>query len=761
MELYHFTKNLYLFFIPLIMVSFPGNVQKPGSSSHSYGIIPAPQSIGFTQNVSQIKTIKVYENDPLLHSFLRKMIDQIPGASLSTMAASNLDMKIIDTMSKEEYTLDIFHNTIHIRGGSSAAIQFAWISLKQLVINFQYPLPEMNIRDFPEYGYRGMHLDVCRHFFTVEEVKKYLDFMTFYKFNHFHWHLTEDQGWRIEIKKYPNLQKVGAYRKETLVGHSSDRPEVFDGVPYGGYYTQEEIKEVVAYATERNIVVIPEIEMPGHALAALASYPDLGCTGGSYEVATQWGVFDDVFCPYEETFTFLENVIDEVANLFPGPYIHIGGDECPKTSWRESAYCQNLIKSLKLKDEYELQSYFIRRIESYIQSKGKQIIGWDEILEGGLAPGATVMSWRGTEGGIEAAKSRQFAIMTPGSHCYFDHYQSEDPSEPLAIGGYTPIQKVYEWEPVPLELDDVFRKYILGGQGNVWTEYIKTFSQVEYMAYSRAMALAEALWSKTKDYVDFINRFEMHYNFWIMTGVNLAHHIYELKPEFSAGSGSPVSIRFSLPSQMKVVHSMGDEIKSISQDDPVFTLKDSGLHQFYVHLEEKKRKPLYIEFENHLGTEAIVELSPPPSKHYSGWGASSLVNGVKGRVDRFNDREWLGFSGSDPVVTMDFTTPRSIESIHLRFFQNENQWIYLPGSVAIYMSNDGVDFHPMGEFSLNNQEGNIGELEINFKVPPLRYLKVEAKHFGKIPIGAPGGGQNAWLFMDEIIVREVKATHRN
>ena len=761
MKPYYVTGYLYSCIIAMVMGSYPIDAQEAVSTSHRHGIIPAPQSIVYTQNVSEIKTIKVYNNDPLLNSILRTMIEQIPGANLTSFTESNVDMKIIDAMGMEEYTLDILQNAIHIRGGSLAAIQYAWTSLHQLVVNFQYPLPEMKISDLPQFGYRGMHLDVCRHFFTVEEIKKYLDFIAFYKFNHFHWHLTEDQGWRIEIKKYPKLQEVGAYRKETLVGHSSDRPEVFDGIPYGGYYTQEEIKEVVAYAAERNIVVIPEIEMPGHALAALASYPQLGCTGGPYEVATQWGVFDEVFCPYEETFTFLENVIDEVVSLFPGPYIHIGGDECPKTSWKESTFCQDLIQLLGLKDEYELQSYFIQRMEKYIQSKSKQIIGWDEILEGGLAPGATVMSWRGTEGGIEAAKSRQFAIMTPGSHCYFDHYQSEDPSEPLAIGGYTPIQKVYEWEPVPSELDHSFRKYILGGQANVWTEYIKTFSQVEYMAYSRAMALAEALWSKRKNYIDFIDRFELHYNFWTLSGVNLAHHIYELKPEFSAGNGQPVSVRFSLPSQIKVVHRVGDEIKSISVDDPVFTLRDSGLHQFYVQLEDKKRKPLFIYFDNHLGTEAIIDLSPAPSKYFSGWGTSSLVNGVKGRDDRFNDREWLGFSGTDPVVTMDFTTPKVIESIHLRFFHNESQWVYLPKSVTLYTSKDGVDFHPMGEFYPNEPKGKIGEMDIYFNVPPQRYLKVEAKHFGKIPEGAPGAGQNAWLFMDEIIVREVKATYRN
>ena len=409
-----------------------------------------------------------------------------------------------------------------------------------------------------------------------DEVKKFLDFMAYYKFKHFHWHLTEDQGWRIEIKKYPKLQDVAAYRNETLIGHYNDTPHKFDGKRYGGYYTQKEIKDLVSFAEGRNIHVIPEIEMPGHALAALAAYPELGCSGGPYKVATKWGVFEEVFCPTENTFAFLYDVLDEVISLFPYKYIHIGGDECPKSSWQKSSVCQKIIKENGLKDEYELQSYFIKKIENYRTSKGRQIIGWDEILEGGLAPGATVMSWRGTEGGIEAARLGHDVIMTPGSFCYFDHYQSTNDKEPLAIGGYTSLEKVYHWKPIPETLEPPYKKHILGGQANVWTEYIQDFRQVEYMAYARGLAMSEALWTTPGDYKEFTGRFLKHNDYWKTKGVNIANHVFELKPKIMAGKGKPVKISFDLPMEKQVWHEWSGNSKLGNE----FDLIDKGLHHF-------------------------------------------------------------------------------------------------------------------------------------------------------------------------------------
>jgi hexosaminidase len=362
--------------------------------------------------------------------------------------------------------------------------------------------------------------------FPVAFIKKYIDALAMLKMNTFHWHLTEDQGWRIEIKKYPKLQEIAAYRKETLMGHYSKKPQRYDGKRYGGFYTQAQIKDIVAYAENRFVTIIPEIEMPGHSQAAIAAYPELGCLGEQAEVATEWGVFEHIYCTKDETFDFLEDVLDEVIALFPSKYIHIGGDEAPKSKWKACKICQQRIKDEGLKDEHELQSYFISRIEKYLNSKGRQIIGWDEILEGGLAPNATVMSWRGTEGAIEAAKQHHNVILTPGSHCYFDYYQSENKDEPLAIGGYIPLEKVYSFNPVPDELSNRQSKYVLGAQGNVWTEYMLNSKHVEYMVFPRILAMSEVDWStlKNKDYSNFEQRVKYFFKRLDALDINYSKH---------------------------------------------------------------------------------------------------------------------------------------------------------------------------------------------------------------------------------------------
>ncbi len=426
------------------------------------------------------------------------------------------------------YILNVKRNSIVLLGyptGISYGLETIFQMMQQKAPE-QWTVQTLFISDYPKYEWRGMHLDVCRHFFSKEEVEKYLDDLALYKFNVFHWHLTDDQGWRIEIKKYPLLTEIGSRRKETVVGHNSDSAK-YDGIPYGGFYTRQDIKDIVAYATARHITVVPEIEMPGHALAALAAYPSLSCTGGPFEVGRTWGVYDDVFCPKEETFRFLEDVLDEVCDLFPGVYIHIGGDECVKKRWKTCGSCQALMKKEGLKNENELQSYFIRRIEKYLNAKGKQIIGWDEILEGGLAPNAVVMSWRGMSGGLAAAKQKHKVIMSPGTPCYFDHYQSKDRShEPLAIGGFNPLEKVYAYDPVPAKIPAADKNFILGAQGNVWSEYIVDFAHVEYMSIPRMCALSEALWSfpNRKNYANFQKRLKVHALLLDKMKVNYARH---------------------------------------------------------------------------------------------------------------------------------------------------------------------------------------------------------------------------------------------
>ena len=416
----------------------------------------------------------------------------------------------------EGYLMDVSGSGVSIEASTPAGLFYAVQSLIQLMPAEEMRMdkikvPYVSVEDYPRFEWRGLHLDVCRHFMPKEFVLKYIDYMAMHKLNTFHFHLTEDQGWRIEIKRYPRLTEIGSKRKETIMGRGNEAVKLYDGKPHGGFYTQEDIKEIVAYAENRYVTVVPEIEMPGHALAALAAYPELGCTGGPYEVATKWGVFKEVMCAGKEgTFEFLQNVMDEVLALFPSKFIHIGGDECPKDSWKECPDCQQRIKELGLKDEHELQSWFITRMEKYLNAKGRDIIGWDEILEGGLAPNAAVMSWRGETGGIAAAKERHKVVMSPGTHCYLDHFQGPKETQPLAIGGFTPLEKIYSYEPVPAELSAEEAKYIMGAQGNVWTEFMPNPAHVEYMVYPRAAALAEVVWSpkESRDYKNFKERME-------------------------------------------------------------------------------------------------------------------------------------------------------------------------------------------------------------------------------------------------------------
>jgi len=392
-------------------------------------------------------------------------------------------------LKEEGYKLNVTNAGIDITAATYHGIFYGVQTLKQLLPlkGEKATIPCLAITDYPRFQYRGMHLDVCRHFFDKDFVKKYIDFIAMHKMNKFHWHLTEDQGWRIEIKKYPKLTEIGAWRTEK------------DGTKYGGFFTQEDVKEIVEYAAQRYITVIPEIELPGHSLGALAAYPQYSCTGGPFKVANEWGVFHDVYCAgKDETFEFLQDIISEVIELFPSEYIHIGGDESPKTRWKVCKDCQKRIKKEGLKDEHELQSYFISRMEKFLISKNRQLIGWDEILEGGLAPEATVMSWRGIAGGIEAAKQGHDAIMTPGTHCYFDHYQGDPDIEPKAIGGFTDVEKVYSYEPIPKKLTADEAKHILGAQANLWTEYIASNEYAEYMVLPRMSALSEVVWSPKK-----------------------------------------------------------------------------------------------------------------------------------------------------------------------------------------------------------------------------------------------------------------------
>ncbi len=665
----------------------------------------------------------------------------------------------------EGYTLEVNPYDITIRSSHPAGAFYAVQTLRQLIPakgsegrREKSYLPCVKIEDEPRFVYRGMHLDVGRHFFGVDKIKKYIDLLAMHKMNRFHWHLTEDQGWRIEIKKYPKLQEIAAYRKETLVGHYSDQPHQFDGKKYGGFYTQDEIREVVAYAKDRFITVIPEIEMPGHSQAALAAYPELGCTDGPFETATKWGVFEEVYCPTETTFEFLENVLTEVMDLFPSKYIHIGGDECPKSRWKESKFCQNLIKEKGLKDEHGLQSYFIGRMEKFLNKNGRQIIGWDEILEGGLAPNATVMSWRGVKGGIEAAKQNHDVIMTPTSNCYLDYYQSRSGDEPLAIGGYLPLKQVYNYEPIPAELNPEEAKHILGAQGNVWTEYMPTFEQVEYMAFPRGLALAEVTWSpkEKRNYEDFASRLSRYLPHLDAMKVNYANHLFEVKTDISAAKNGISVALSSLAADAKIYYTLdgkAPDAKSKLYKKPITLTKNKLLKAAVYRNGRMLSRVSSTDFNLHLATAKKITLTADPHPTYALGGSKALVNGVIGSDDRYGDGEWLGWSGEDFEATIDLENETELNNLKLRFYSGIGQWIYLPKRIEVAVSSDGKTFKPLTAVNIKiRSREKVSTVEVPLKAAKSRYLKVKALRYGIIPEGAQGAGNEAWLFVDEIVL---------
>ena len=539
-------KMNYLQFVFLVMIAASslfrcGIISKPAlkikkEAVKEIKIIPKPVRVVHKKGnfIIDDKTRILFEgreNTESVGEYFREIIKKASGMNLlvteSSGAVQDSNFILLSSnlskgkLGEEGYELKSTSKSVTVKANHAKGLFYAVQTIRQMLppeiersanenSDIVWTIPAAVIKDFPRFPYRGMHLDVCRHFFPVSFIKKYIDYLAMHKINAFHWHLTEDQGWRIEIKKYPKLTEVGSIRKETII----EKTEEYDGIEYGGYYTQEEIKEIVEYAGKRFITIIPEIEMPGHSVAALTAYTEYSCTGGPFEVRTKWGVSKDIYCAgNDETFKFVEDILTEVIELFPSKYIHIGGDEAPKDRWKECPKCQQRIKDEGLEDEHELQSYFIKRIEIFLNSKGRKLIGWDEILEGGLSPDATVMSWRGIEGGIDAATQGHDVIMVPYSHLYFDGYQADSEIEPLAIGYWAPIEKVYEFEPIPEVLTKKQKKHILGAEATLWTEYIATEEYAEYMLMPRISALSEIVWSpkQTRDWDDFAIRLQQQY----------------------------------------------------------------------------------------------------------------------------------------------------------------------------------------------------------------------------------------------------------
>ncbi len=788
---------LVLFFITFYSHAQVNIIPQPASIQMGKGVFNfSKNTVIVVTNDADRKTAELF-NDYLQEHFMFKLdIDRQESRNYIRINTK----QFIQAPDKDAYTLDVNAEGISIEGDTHAGTFYGMQTLIQLlpVENKtagglkKWTIPQMKITDAPRFKYRGMHLDVTRHIFPLSFIKKYIDYLAYHKFNYFHWHLTDDQGWRIEIKKYPELQKEAAYRNGTIIGRYPGTAN--DDKRYGGYFTQEEVKEVVRYAAERHITVMPEIEMPGHASAAIAAFPSLSCFPGKPTVIPShpsaeskrqqaegkiklvqetWGVFEDVFCAGKDsTFLFLQDVIDEVLTLFPSKYIHIGGDESPKVHWKLCPDCQARIKKEKLKDEHELQSWFVQRMEKYINAKGRTIVGWDEILEGGLAPNAIVMSWRGEEGGIDAAKQDHFVIMTPQKPLYFDHTQSRN-EDSLVIGGYNPLEAVYAYDPVPKLLPAGKAKYILGAQANLWTEYIPYTTKVEYKIFPRMSALSEVLWTPAakKSWRAFEQKIPYQIKRYQMWGARFSNEYYAARTGFSPTSNfSGVGWTFEHPQgpyRVTLIRSSENKKDTIKQLIPArssatkpyrITVPVLAGGQYQVEgwstdLVPKKLFSASQNFEFSKSTGKKASITKRPNEKYPGQnGAYSLVNGIYSNKG-LSYPDWLGWIGDDMVATIDLGKITSFDSVRIHTLDQNGSWVYLPKYVEVLVSNDGKKFTSVGRSTqFRNEHLTMGWINVSTKAKKARYVRVIAKNYGLIPAGQPGAGTRAWLFCDEIQV---------
>ena len=735
-----------------------------------YGIIPLPQEVSITNGGSFVLTpstsIIYPEGNDLLKQageFLASYIKEATGYAPKVATAKSskpIHLSIDKSISNPEgYRLTVTPEGIELAGATEAGVFYGVQTLRKSIPavaeGMNIELPAVTINDYPRFAYRGMHLDVSRHFFPADSVKKYIDILALHNMNTFHWHLTDDQGWRIEIKKYPELTKIGSQRKQTVIGHNSGE---YDGKPYGGFYTQDEIRDVIAYAKERFITIIPEIDLPGHQQAALATYPELGCTGGPYDVWQQWGVSEDVICAgNEKSMQFLQDVLSEVIDLFPSEYIHIGGDECPKIRWKTCPKCQARIKAEGIKgdkkhsaEEY-LQSSVISQMEKFVESKGRHIIGWDEILEGGLAPNATVMSWRGVDGGIEAAKQHHNVIMTPNTYLYFDYYQSTDTeNEPMAIGGYLPLERVYSLEPTA-GIPDEYKKYVIGVQANLWTEYIPTFSQVEYMVMPRMAALAEVQWTdpSKKEYQSFLPRLVRMTKLYDRLGYNYAKNIFDIHAEFTTDTeNGEVVVDLSTMGDGDIYYTLdGSEPTSASNkyDTPV-RIKENATIKAVVVRPAGNSRVFSEKITFSKSTAKPVTLRVAPSRGYEFKGGPEMTDGLTGDTN-YKTGRWLGFQGKDLDAAIDLKQPVEISQVAFNTNVVKGDWIMGAAGVTVKVSEDGK----IPSLKQSDKDG-IYPQEVTFAPVKARYVEVIIKS-DKLPAWHGGAGNPAYLFVDEIIIQ--------
>lgn len=747
-----------------------------------FNIIPRPQQVKvsndapFTLSAKTVISLGTNSQDMKRNAnMLASYIEQATGIR-PAIGKGKSGAAIILTIDKtianaEGYKLDADAKQIRIAGASAAGVFYGIQTLRKSLplVNgkaSKVSIPAVHIADAPRFAYRGTHLDVSRHFVTADSVRQFIDMLALHNINRFHWHLTDDQGWRIEIKKYPLLTQIGSKRAQTVIGHNSGK---YDGKPYSGFYTQKQIRDIVKYAADRYITIVPEIDLPGHMQAALAAYPDMGCTGGPYEVWQKWGVSDNVLCAgNNKTLTFIDNVLKEITQLFPSKYIHVGGDECPKTQWQKCPKCQARIKSLNLeaKDghsaEERLQSYIITHASNYLKSLGRNTIGWDEILEGGLAEGATVMSWRGESGGIAAAKQHHDVVMTPNSYLYFDYYQSLDKAnEPLAIGGYLPLETVYSYEPMPKELTADEARHIIGVQANIWTEYMPTFKQMQYMALPRLAALSEVQWSQPalKDYTSFTNRLIEFTHLYDRLGYNYAKHLYNVTIHVDSDKKwREILIHMTTAGNAEIRYTLDGTEPTANSTlyTGAIVLQKSAKIRAAAFRDGKRSSVTSQDISFNKATACPVELLQPTHKNYTYKGGATLTDGLLGDKG-FGTGRWLGFSGNDLEAIIDLKQNTDVSSVSLNTCVDKGSWIFDARNIEVSVSADGKSFTKVASKSLPALEeqtpDNIYTYELTFPQTTTRYVKLTATSEHNIPKWHGGKGKPAFLFVDEISIK--------
>lgn len=746
-----------------------------------YEIIPKPLDVNCKGDASFLLkdgVAVIYpENNQKMQDnaeFLVDYVEKQTGVKLTSHAGMPVDGAICLTLdlsddNAEAYKLIVNDKRVCISGASEAGVFYGIQTLRKslpVAQDINVNLSAVEIYDKPRFAYRGAMLDVARHFYTVDEVKTFIDMLALHNINRFHWHLTDDQGWRIEIKKYPKLMSVASERKETVVGRWYSG--IYDGKPYGGYYTQDELRDVIDYAAKRHITIIPEVDLPGHMQAALTAYPELGCTGGPYEVRTIWGVSQDVLCVGNDfTLQFVKDVLSEVADIFPSEYIHIGGDECPKVRWEKCPKCQERIKSLGLKSdakhtkEQRLQSYMIQEAAKYLKEKGKRIIGWTEILEGGLVPDATLMSWIGESGGIEAAHQHHDVIMTPNTYLYFDYYQSKKvEDEPLAIGGYLPIEKTYNYEPMPKELTKEEQQYIKGVQANLWTEYIPVFSQVQYMVLPRLGAAAEVQWTdpSKKDYKDFLRRVPHLVAVCDCYGWNYATHVYDVNVDMKADTVNHVlNVQLSTMADDPIYYTLDGQDpteKSLKYTKP-FTIDQSVvLKTMAVHPDRTSKISVDTIRFNKATLKPVVLLQPNESR-FSPDGPVVLVDGRNGNHS-FDTGAWLAVAGNDleAVINMQAETILSSASVHV--YVRKDAWLFDARGFSVSVSSDNKNYKEVAsqEYKQMQESDSDGIIEHELSFDPCKatYVKIKVISEKSMPDWHWDAGKAPFLLVDEIIL---------